>query len=148
MAVAWPNVKNRLVTWLPTLPGMEGAVVYDGPVPDGDDPAAGVTVGWQPSTDDESAGSFAQDVGPDGFLASEIGSVLMEFAVVTGDSVVPSAFALVDALQSAIQRDQTLGGLLVVGSTVTVAVDVVNAQNTRGAAQRLLASVNYTTNVF
>lgn len=146
MAVAWPNVRGRLAAHLPTLLGA-GVTVYDGPVVTGDSPAAYVTVAHQPSSDAEDAGRYAQTLGPDGFRATEVGSVLLEFAAVTGDSTVPSAFGMVDALQAWVQKDQTLGGLLVTGSVVTISVDVLQAVNTAGAVQRLLASLDYTTDV-
>lgn len=146
MAVAWPSVRARLASQLPTVVGAS-VTVYDGPVVTGDAPTAYVTVAFQPSTEDEDAGSYEQTLGPDGFSATEVGSVLLEFGAITGDSTVPSAFTMVDALQGWVQKNQTLEGLLVTGSVVTVSVGVLHAQNTAGAVQRLLASVDYTTDV-
>lgn len=147
MAVAWPGVKVRLVELLPTLPGFEDVFVLDGPFVSGEDPPRWVTVGWQDSTEDDSAGSYQQtQTGPGGYLSEETGTVLMEFAAVTGDPEMPSAFGLVDALQDSVQADQTLG-LLTPGSTVTLVVEVVQEQNASGAAQRLLVGLNYFTRV-
>jgi hypothetical protein len=143
MTVAWPTVKDRLVALLPTLPGFAGVLVFDGPAVTGEAPAAYVTVGWQESTDDDTAGSYEQtQTGPEGFAAEETGTVLLEFAAVTGDVTVPSAFGLVDALQNSVQTDQTLG-VLGRGSTASLAVEVVQSQTTSGAVQRLLVSLTY-----
>lgn len=146
MAVAWPTVKDRLAALIPTLTPAPAAT-YDGPVPTGDSPPSYCCVGWQPSTDDESAGSYDQSrTGPGGFLAEETGTVLLEFGAVTGDTVVPSAFALVDALHASVQADQTLG-VLSAGSTISMLVDVVEAQSAGGSVQRLLVSLTYFTRV-
>jgi len=143
VAVLWPIVRDRLVTILPTLPGFGAVTVYDGPVTSGDTPATYVTVGWQPRTEDESAGSFTQLEGPDGFSVTEDGAVLMEFAAVTGDSTVPDAFAMYGALATWLQQNPRLG-ILVPGSLASLQVEVAEAQNTAGAVQRLLVGLLYT----
>lgn len=143
MAVAWPTLKDRLVALIPTLTPAPAAV-YDGPVPTGDAPASYCCVGWQPSTDDVTAGSYDQTrTGPGGFLAEESGAVLIEYGAVTGDTTTPSAFALVDALHASVQADQSLG-VLTGGPTASLTVEVVEAQNQAGAVQRLLVTLSYT----
>ena len=106
-----------------------------------------MTVGWQPSTEDESAGSYEQSQLSDGFAADESGNVLLEVAATTGGTTMPDAFALVDALQDYVQADQTLGGVLLPSATVSLTVEVVQAQSTTGAVQRLLVGLNYTCQV-
>lgn len=142
MAVAWPLVKDRLVALIPTLTPAP-ALTFDGPVPTGEAPASYCCVGWQPSTDDTSAGSYEQTSLSDGFGADETGTVLLEFGAVSGDDM-PSAFLMVDALQASVQADQTLGGVLGPLGTVAIETEVVEAQNNAGAVQRLLVSLNYT----
>jgi len=146
VAVLWPIVRDRLVEILPTLPGFTSVTVYDGPVTSGDTPGTYVTVGWQPVTEEVSAGSFTQLEGPDGFSVTEDGAVLMEFAAVTGDSTVPDAFAMYGALATWLQANPRLG-ILVPGSLASLQVEVAEAQNTSGAVQRLLVALLYTANV-
>lgn len=142
MAVAWPTVRARLAA---ALPAVTGSTVYDGPVVTGDSPAHYVTVAHRPSVDEDSAGSYEQDRSSNsGFVAEERGTVLLEVAAVTGDSTVPSAFGIADAIHAWVQADQTLG-VLTPGSTSSVAVEVLQAQNTAGAVQRLLLTLSYTT---
>lgn len=146
MAVAWPTVRARLASYLPTVVGA-GVMVFDGPVTSGDSPAAYITVAHQPSTEDESAGSYEQtQTGPGGYLAEETGTVLLEVAAVSGDEVVPSAFAVVDLIHAWVQADQRLG-VLPQGSTSAVEVEVLQANNAAGAVQRLLVTLTYTTRV-
>ena len=146
MAVAWPSVRARLAAALPAVVGAS-VTVYDGPVVTGDSPAAYVTIAYQPSTDDEAAGDYEQtQTGPGGYLSEESGTVLLEVAAVTGDSVIPSAFTTADAIHSWVQADQRLG-VLVAGSTSSLAVEVLQAQNTAGAVQRLLLTLSYFTRV-
>ena len=144
MSVAWPTIRARLAVALPAVLGA-GVTVYDGPVVTGDAPLAFVTVAHQPSTDDDAAGEYSQtQTGPGGFVSEESGTVLLEVAAVTGDSTVPSAFVMADAIHSWVQADQTLG-VMTVGSTSSLAVEVLQAQNTAGAVQRLLLTLSYAT---
>lgn len=143
MAVAWEAVKDRLVSALPSV--VPGVAVSDGPVVSGRSAASYLTVGFQPSTDDVSAGDFEQAVGPDGFSATETGSVLCELGAATGSTEVPSVFASFNAVAAHLQGDQTLGGVLRAGSTVTASAEVVQAQTQAGAVQRLLVTITYFT---
>ena len=146
MAVAWPTIRARLASALPAVVGAS-VTVYDGPVVTGDSPLAFVTVAHQPSTDDESAGDYEQtQTGPGGYLSEESGTVLLEVAAVTGDPVVPSAWTTADAIHAWVQADQTLG-VMTPGSTSSLAVEVLQAQNTAGAVQRLLLTLSYFTRV-
>lgn len=143
MAVAWPSVRAALAASMPNVVG-PSVRVYDGPVVTGETPAAYLTVGHTPSSDDESAGSFSQDVGPDGFSAIESGTVVAELAAVTGSTTIPDVFATFDAIAAYVQGDMTLGGTLLPGSTLTVSVDVEQSQTTSGAVHRLLLTFAYT----
>ncbi len=146
MAVAWPLVRAALWSQLPALlPG--GYRSYNGPVPDGSQPQAYLTIGRAPSADNDGAGSFTQTNGRDGFSAAETGIVLGELGAVTGSASVPNVFAAFDAIVSHVQEDMTLGGVLHQGSTVTVTASVVEAVTTAGAVQRLLISFDYVTNI-
>jgi hypothetical protein len=142
VTILWPRVKTALVTALPTV--LPDANVYDGPVVTGEKPIRYVTVGWQPSTDDVSAGSFEQSTAPDGFSAQEDGTVLLEVAAVTGATDVPDAFDLAEAISLWVQNNQTLG-VLSANATADVSAEVLEAQTRAGAAQRLLLTVGYTT---
>lgn len=141
MAVAWPTVKDRLVALLPALLD-PGVLVLDGQQVTGEAPSRMVYVGWQPSTDDLSAGSYEQSTPPDGWSAAESGTVLLEFRAATGDTEMPSAFDDVEALQSAVQADPSLG-VLAGAPTISLSVDVVPAQSGAGAVQVLLVSLSY-----
>lgn len=143
MSVAWASVRDRLAA---DLPGVVGASVrvYNGPIVSNENPAAYLTVGHTPSSADESAGSFSQDVGPDGFSAVESGTVVAELAAVTGSTTIPDVFATFDAIAAYVQGDMTLGGTLLPGSTLTVSADVEQSQTTSGAVQRLLLTFAYT----
>lgn len=143
--ILWPTVKARLVAVIPTLPAFASSTVYDGPTPSGDSLPSWVSVGWQPSTpEDPSAGSFEQSPAPDGFSAQEDGSVLIEVGSTTGDPVVPDVFALADALAGWVQQNQTLG-VLSANATASVSAEVLEAQSTAGATQRLLVTLTYST---
>lgn len=152
-AAAWPTLKARLVTLLSEFDGYalstdatvsdsSTALVYDGPLVQGDDPMRFVTVGWQDSTDDVSAGDYDHSRGPDGWSAAESGTVLLEVASTTGDSEVPDAFSMVADLEGAVTADPSLG-VLEGAPTVSLSVSVAEAQSGLGATQRLLVSLGY-----
>jgi hypothetical protein len=142
--VAWAAVRAQLATMLPGVVG-SGVTVYNGPVVSNEAPLAYLTLGNVPSTDNEGAGTFSQDVGPDGFSALEGGTVLAELGAVAGTKKVPDVFTTFAAIAAWVQADMTLGGVLTPGSTCTVSADVVEAQTTAGAVQRLLLTFTYTT---
>lgn len=146
MAVAWKRVRAALVANLPAVVGAS-VTVYDGPVVTGEAPSSYLTIADQPSSTDPSAGSFEHEVGPDGYSATETGTVLCELAGVTGGATVPDVFTTFDAIATWLQANQTLQGQLVPASTVTASATVLQEQNTAGAVQRLLIAVSYTTNV-
>lgn len=146
MAVAWPIVKARLASALPAVVGSTVTVI-DGPVLSGNNPTAYLTIGHQPSVEDETAGSYEQTRTPlGGFVAEETGTILMELAAVTGNPQVPDSFTTADAVHAWVQADQTLG-VLTPGSTSTLSVEVLEAQNRAGAVQRLLLTLTYNTRV-
>jgi hypothetical protein len=144
MAVAWPAVRAQLAAQLPTVLG-DSVTVYDGPVVSGEAPPSYLTIAETPSTDDETGGTFTQEVGPDGFTAIETGTLLCELAAVSGDATVLSVFASFDLIAGWVQADMTLGGVLRPGSTCTVQAAVVQAQTSAGAVQRLIVTFNYFT---
>ena len=142
MSVAWAAVRARLATDLPAVVG-SGVRVYDGPVVSNESPIAYLTIASR--TSGETSGTFSQDVGPDGFSALESGTVLGELAGVTGSTDVPDVFATFALIAAYIQTHQTLGGVLLPVSTLTVLADVEQSQTTSGAVQRLLLTFAYTT---
>jgi hypothetical protein len=142
VTVLWPRVQDRLVTVLPAV--LVGAKVYGGPVVAGEKPARYLTVGCQPSTDGQSAGTYEQAQTLDGYAAQESGTVLMELAAVTGSTTLPDAFESASAISAWVQADQTLG-VMTPGSTSSLSVEVLQAQNKAGAVQRLLLTLNYFT---
>jgi hypothetical protein len=146
MAVAWPTVRARLAAALPAVVG-SGVTVYDGPVVSGATPTAYLTIAHSPSSETPSVGDFRQDVAPDGFSAAEDGTVLCELGAITGGTDMPTIFGTFDAIASWVQSDMTLGGVLSQGSTCTVAAQVVQAQTTSGAVQRLVLTFTYFTRI-
>src|SRR5213595_1969204 len=139
MAVAWPAVRAQLVAQLPTVLG-DSVTVYDGPIVSGEAPPSYFTTAETPSTTDEWGGTFTQEVGPDGYVVVETGTILCELAAVSGDASVPDVFASFDLIASWVQSDMTLGGILSSGSTCTVQAAVVQAQTSSGAVQRLIVT--------
>lgn len=147
MAVAWPKIRAKLAS---SLPGVVGAnvTVYDGPVITGENPQAALTIAYAPSLTAESPiGRLIQDQAKDGYNATETGSVFCELAAVTGYTTVPDVFTIFDAIASWIQADQTLGGTLNPGSTCSASADVIQAQTTSGAVQRLIVTITYFTRI-
>jgi hypothetical protein len=141
---AWPSVKAALVGLVPSLSGWSSVAVYSGPVVTGDAPTEFFTVGYVPGED--FGGIYEQARGP-GDLPVEEGTVRSELVCSSGSArdmpmVEARAFALVDALQAAVDRDPTLG-VLRQGSTVALAVDVQPQQLTSGAVQRLAVTLTY-----
>lgn len=147
MAAAWPLVVDRLVAWLPTLPGWTGVPVYDGPPVTGDAPLTYVTVGFVVGED--FGGSYEQTRNGEGGwqgALEEAGTVRCEVVAATGDVDLPSmrarVFALVDAWDAGIAADETLG-VLGSSSIASLAVDVQPLQTDRGTTQRLTVTVSY-----
>jgi hypothetical protein len=144
VATQWPVVHARLVALLPTLAGWESVRVFDGPPVTGETPDAYVTVGY--ALGEDTAGTFSHERAGNGFQVEETGEVRCELVAVTGAtdlaSVRTRAFALIDAFEETIRADQRLG-VLTAGSTSSLVVDVLPAQTTAGAQQRLPFSLNY-----
>jgi hypothetical protein len=144
--VAWPAVRARLASALPTVVGST-VVVQDGPLISGTNPAAYLTIGFQASSGSTSAGLFDQENGLDGYSATERGTVLAELGAITGETAVPDVFSTFALIAAWVQSDLTLGGTLPHGATVAVSAEVTEAQTSSGAVQRLLVVFTYTTNV-
>ncbi len=148
MAAAWPLLLNRLVVLLPTLPGWSGVVVYDGEPAASEYPPEYVTVGFVPGED--FGGSYEQTRNGEGGwqgALEESGTIRSELVVWSGDSnQLPThrarAFALVDAWEAEVSRDERLG-VLGPSSTSSLAVDVQSAQTGDGSAQRLIVTLSY-----
>lgn len=132
------------MTALPAVVG-PSVKVYDGPVVTGENPPSYLTVGHVPSASETGAGTFTQDVGPDGYSASESGTVACELAASTGSTVIPNVFTTFGTISSWMQADMSLGGILTEDATCTAAANVVQAQTKAGAVQRLLITISYTT---
>ena len=145
MAVAWGAVRAHLAASLPAIVG-SSVKVYDGPVVTAEAPMAYLTIGSQPSGP-ESAGTFTQVTPPDGFASVETGTVLCELGAIDGTASVPSVFASFDLIAAYLHANQTLGGVLFPGSTVTVGAEVTQYQTQSGATQQLLLSVTYQTRI-
>jgi hypothetical protein len=145
VATLWPTVHDRLVTLLPTLPGWYGVDVFDGPTVTGDAPTDYASVGYVQL--EGSAGSYEFERHSDGWGTTELGAVRCEVVTAAGDTDIVGAraraFALIDALEASIRADQTLG-VLPTASTCRLVVDVLPAQTTAGAVQRLAFTVEYT----
>lgn len=149
MGARWLTVHARLVELLPTLPGWSGIPTFPGPTVTASNPRTYVTVGYAQL--EESAGTYTREPGT-GDLGVEIGSVRCELVSAHGsaDLKVPQAraFALLDSLEDYLRADPTLGGTLMAGTTTVLTVDVLPAQTTEGAEQRLAFSVDYATPVW
>ncbi len=146
MSAAWPVVKRRLVVLLPTLPGWSQVAVFNGPPVTGDAPSDYCTVGYVPGED--FGGSYEQTRNGTAWQGAleETGTIRSEIVCATGDvdlaAVEARAFALADAWEAEISRDETLG-VLYPSSTSSLAVDVQPVQTTSGAAQRLVVTLTY-----
>ena len=147
MSAMWPILVDRLVSLLPTLPGWSGVAVYDGPPVTADAPVDYVTVGYVLGED--FGGTYEQTRNGEGGwqrALEESGTVRSEVVCTTGDVDLPSvrarAFALVDAWDAEIARDETLG-VLGPSSSSSLSVDVEPAQTTGGAVQRLTVTFSY-----
>lgn len=143
--IYWPVVQQRLVALLPTLTGFTDVVVHDGPPLSEQGAESYVTVGW---SEDSGSGSFVPTDEAITGMRAETGTVLCEFVIWGGDEDLPgyraTAFDLVDALEESIRTEggQRLA-VLPASSTTSLSADVVSAQDSSGATQRLLVSVNY-----
>lgn len=146
MATQWPLIHARLVELLPTLAGWEDVPAFDGPPITGDTPRDYVTVGYVIAED--SAGTFSHIRSGGGYQVEETGGIRCELVSTVGETdlatVRARAFALLDALEQEIRRDQTLGVLSTEG-TSALDVDVVPVQTTSGAQQRLVFTIQYFT---
>lgn len=139
----WDLVYDHLLTLLPTLDGMEQ--VFDGP-PVGDVPAVFGIVGDDGSG---SGGTYSQDYDTD-VLVIETGEVRCVLGVQSGDTALDqlrsTLSSLVDDLTASIRADKTLGGVLMQGSTVSVArVEPSLRQTEQGAVAEAVVAVGYTT---
>ena len=145
MAVAWPSVRARLAAQLPTVLG-SSVTVYDGPVVSGEAPPSYLTIAETPSTDDETGGTFTQEIGLGKVILDETGTVVCELAAVSGDATVPDVFVSFGLIATWVQADMTLGGVLRPGSTCTVsASSVLQRQTSSGAVQVLILAFSYFT---
>lgn len=146
MATQWPLVHAHLVATLPTLAGWPSNV-YDGPPVTGDAPTRYATVGYVFGEDN--GGDFRTDTAGNGFQIEETGSVRGEIVTTTGSAdlvtVRAQAFAMADALEAYVRGNRTLGGVLSTQGTATLRFDVVPAQTTQGATQRLPFTLDYFT---
>jgi hypothetical protein len=146
VSAAWPLVKRRLVELLPTLDGWDAVEVYDGPPVTSDAPRAYVTVGYV--LDEDFGGSYSQTRNGSGWQGGqeESGTVRSEVVCSTGEvdiaDVEDRAFALVDAWEAEVGKDERLG-VLGPSSTSSLAVDVQPVQTTTGAQQRLIVTLTY-----
>ncbi len=147
MSLTWPKVPPALLVLLPSIPGWATVEVYDGPPVTASAPPAYCTVGFV--LEEASAGDWEQNVGVVDGLLDETGAVRCELVLTTGDvdlaSVRTRAISLMDALSSALIADQTLGGVLAHGCTVTLSGDFLPAQHPKGATIRVPFSVSYST---
>jgi hypothetical protein len=147
MSAAWPRLIERLLELLPTLPGWSDVAVYDGPPVTAEAPTDYCTIGYVVGED--FGGTYEQARNAEGGWAGalqENGSIRSEIVCTTGDVDLPAvrnrAFALADAWEAEISRDETLG-VLGASSTVSLSVDVQPAQTTSGSEQRLAVTVSY-----
>lgn len=143
---AWPQVYTGLLSLLPTLPELSEVAIFDGQPVSNDNPMVWITVGFRT---DDGAGAYTVEHDPSGGGWVETGTVLCHVASNAGDTdpsvARDAAFGYVAAWQKALESDQTLGGVLTVGSVITLGVQVLGVQNEQGSATGLLVTVNYRT---
>ena len=142
MNAALPEVIDRLVVLLPSLPGWF-ATTYDGEPVTADAPLDYVTVGF---VDDEDFGGTLEPVPGPGDLYEETGTVRSEIVCQTGDVDMPAvrarAFTLFNLWLAEVRRDGTLGLPSVAASFLSG--DLQPVQNTNGSAVRLAVTLTYT----
>lgn len=144
-AAQWPVIYARLLVWLPALAAFqtEPTPVYDGPPVSADQTLTFMTVGYAEGED--SAGSYSQERAGNGFQTTETGFIRCEVYAGNGDGSLTAAraaaFALVDAIQTALIADQTLG-VFPQGTLLSMSVDP-HSVLAEGAAQYLPLSIQY-----
>ena len=142
MNAALPALLDRLVSWLPTLPGWSKVAVFDGPTLTRDALTDFVTVGF---VDGEDFGGTFEPGESLGDFWDESGTVRSEIVSQTGNDDIAGCrarvFALFNAWQAAQQADQTLGGVV---ASSRLSADLQPVQNTGGSAVRLAVSLIYT----
>ena len=147
---AWPHVVNWLVTNFPAMTGLDASAVFDGHPVTGDSPNSFATVGY--STASDVPGQFTQIDSVDGVGIDEMGHVVCDLVVNSGDDGVAgvrvAAFAMYDQVRAYVKADPTLGGVLSVNGTAQVTCDPLYAANEQGVAQGLVLTVAYTTEVW
>lgn len=146
MATQWPLVVNKLVTLLPTLSGWTNVTVYDGAPVTGDIPVDYATVGY---VADDQAGTYNLIQDPDGVQWQEAGTVRSQLTCVTGDADLSTmrtrTFALVDALETYVRNNRTLGNTLSPEGTTELTVEVLSIQSGTGAGQTVIFTLQYFT---
>lgn len=148
-APRWPDVYQGLLNLLPTLPAFAGVPIYDGQPITEDAPTAWVSVGFMT---DDGAGSFQQSRHPGDWGTVETGDIKCHLAAVDGGTDLTvtraKAFALAGAWQTALEKDQTLGGVLPPNSELNLSAQVLDPENQQGSATSLLVTVTYQTLTF
>lgn len=144
MAAQWPLLTDRLVDLLTEL-WTDVTVTY-GPTTAKVLPPRRAYVAW--SGDGDDVGDYTQEWDDNGWQLKETGEVPCLVTVETGDSDLDTrrdaVFTLANLFETHLRSNRLLG-VLPAGSDVSLTVKPRSALNSRGSAQTLLLTVNYTT---
>lgn len=145
----WSTVKGHLLTYLPTLSGLDAAdAVSDGARLVQDDITGFAEVGG--NSNDTHAGSFEQTDDDIDTLTTETGEINVRLVARSGDTDLTALQTTVEgwltSLRTHLKTDETLGGLLMQGSTVNLGrVDVGQAQTPNGSIVENTVAIRYFT---
>lgn len=140
--IVWPHILDWHVQNLPTITGITN--VYERPVTAAS-PGSYITVGFTASGDTQ--GEWSQSYAQDDYGIVEEGHILCDVVAQSGSTDLKTsrdaAVAIVDAWDTALRQDKSLGGLLSANSTIWLTAIPVTAQNSQGSGTRLIVTVQY-----
>ena len=150
MRPVWDQVAEKLVAVIPGLtPATIDLLVFSGQPISGDDPSHFVTVGY---VADDSGGTFAQQRNDNGFAMDETGDVRCQFVSQTGDTLVAGVarevFDIVGSLQTYINGNQTLDGVLSQDGYCSMSSEIRSELDEQGSAQSLVLTFRYWTSTY
>lgn len=145
----WTLVKRDLLSFLPTLSGLDVA----GAVTSGASLSGSGFTGYAEvagNGDDESGGYYEQDYDSVDGLVAETGEVYVRLVARSGDTDLDALQDQIDAWVTSLRQhyraDKTLGGALMQSSTVSVGrCDVEQGQTDKGGLARNTVAVRYQT---
>ena len=148
MKLAAPLIIGAHVDVLPTLPGWDGVTVLEGAPLQRDELREYATVGYVAGADGPVV-SLEPTPATQG-QAREAGTVTSQLIVAAADVAAARArvFALLAAWAQWLAADSTLGGQLLKGSDLHLAVDVALATTRGGATANAVVTITYTATTY